>query len=125
MSRRVEYRPVRNLLSRYKYTVPDVRYIAVSEAVRKVMLDSGIAEEAVHTVYDGVDLRRIDAVDETSHVFPDGTRVIGTVGHLSGIRDTGIFCGRCAMCVRSSGEPAWLLSGKAGCGRISRPRPPL
>ncbi|MDE0206348.1 MAG: glycosyltransferase family 4 protein [Candidatus Tectomicrobia bacterium] len=83
VSRRVEYRPVRNLLSRYKYTVPDVRYLAVSEAVRKVMLDSGIAEEAVYTVYDGVDLRRIDAVDETSHVFPDGTRVIGTVGHLS------------------------------------------
>lgn len=84
VSRRVDFRPFRNLLGRYKYSRPDVRYLAVSEAVRKVMLDSGIAADAVQTVHSGVDLRRIDAVFETSHVFPAGSRVIGTVGHLSG-----------------------------------------
>lgn len=83
VSRRVDFRPFRNLLGRFKYTVPDVRYLAVSEAVRQVMLDSGIAADAVQTVHSGVDLRRIDAIREASHVFPDGTRVIGTVGHLS------------------------------------------
>ena len=84
VSRRVDFRPFRNLLGRCKYKMPDVRYLTVSEAVRQAMLDSGIAADAVQTVHSGVDLRRIDAVHETSHVFPGGTRVIGTVGHLSG-----------------------------------------
>ena len=86
VSRRVVFRPVRNLLSRYKYTVPDVRYVAVSEAVRNVMLDSGIAAATVWTVHDGIDLDRIDAVRETASVFPAGTRVIGTVGDLDGYK---------------------------------------
>lgn len=84
VSRRVVFRPVRNLLSRYKYTVPVVRYVAVSEAVRNVMLDSGIDAAAVWTVHDGIDLDRIDAARETASVFPAGARVIGTVGHLDG-----------------------------------------
>lgn len=84
VTRRVDFRPVRNLLSRYKYLLPDVRYLAVSEAVRKVMLDCGIAARDVQTVYSGVDLARVDAVHETSSVFPAGSRIIGTVGHLSG-----------------------------------------
>ena len=84
VSRRVDFPPIRNLFSRYKYTKRDVRYLAVSRAVREVMLESGIAADAVHTVYSGVDLDRIDTVHETSNAFPAGSRVIGTVGHLSG-----------------------------------------
>ena len=84
VSRRVDFRPFHNLLGRCKYKMPGVRYLTVSEAVRQVMLDNGIAADTVQTVHSGVDLRRIDAVRETSHVFPDGSRVIGTVGHLSG-----------------------------------------
>ena len=84
VSRRVDFPPVRNLLSRYKYLFPDVRYLAVSDAVRRVMLDCGIAARDVQTVYSGVDLGRVDAVDATARVFPAGSRIIGTVGHLSG-----------------------------------------
>jgi glycosyltransferase involved in cell wall biosynthesis len=84
VSRRVDRPPHRNLLSRYKYTLPDIQYVAVSEAVRKVMLESGIAADAVRTVHDGVDLGRIDAVQETVSVSSAGARVIGTVGHLDG-----------------------------------------
>ena len=86
VSRRIDRPPRRNLLSRYKYTVPDIQYVAVSEAVRNVMLDSGIAAAAVRTVHSGVDLERIDAMRETAGVFPAGTRVIGTVGHLDGYK---------------------------------------
>ena len=84
VSRRVDFPPIRNLLSRYKYTMPGIQYVAVSETVRNVMLDSGIAADTVQTVHSGVDLSRVDAVRQTASVFPAGTRVIGTVGHLSG-----------------------------------------
>ena len=73
-------------LSHYKYTMPDIQYVAVSEAVRSVMIDSGIAAGAVQTVHSGIDLGRIDAVRGTASVFPAGTRVIGTVGHLDGYK---------------------------------------
>ncbi len=86
VSRRIDRRPRRSLLSRYKYTVPDIQYVAVSEAVRIVMLESGIAADAVRTVHSGVDLARIDGVQETVSVFPAGARVIGTVGHLDGYK---------------------------------------
>ena len=86
VARRIDRRPRRNLLSHYKYTVPDIQYVTVSEAVRNVMLDSGIAADTMRTVYSGVDLGRVDAVQETTSVFPAGSRVIGTVGHLDGYK---------------------------------------
>ena len=86
VSRRVVFRPVRNLLSRYKYTMRGIQYVAVSEAVRNVMLDSGIVAANVWTVHDGIDLDRIDAVRETASLFPAGTHVIGTVGTLDGYK---------------------------------------
>ena len=82
VSRHAFFRPIRNLLSRYKYAVSGIQYVAVSEAVRNVMLDSGIAADAVRTVHNGVDLGRIDDVQDTVSVFPAGARVIGTVGHF-------------------------------------------
>lgn len=86
VSRRIDRRPRRNLLSHYKYTMPRIQYVAVSEAVRNVMLDSGIAAAAVQTVHSGIDLGRIDAVRETASAFPAGSRVIGTVGYLDGYK---------------------------------------
>lgn len=50
------------------------------------MLESDIAADAVRTVHSGVDLGRIDDVQDTVSVFPAGARVIGTVGHLDGYK---------------------------------------
>jgi glycosyltransferase involved in cell wall biosynthesis len=84
VSRRVDFAPIRNVFSRCKYTAPGVRFLTVSEAVRSVLLDSGIPAQQVQTVYSGIDLRRIDAVPAAPPLFPASTRVIGTVGHLAG-----------------------------------------
>lgn len=53
VSRRVDFRVGRNFLSRLKYRFPD-RYIAVSDAVRDVLIEDGIPEEMVATVHSGV-----------------------------------------------------------------------
>ena len=107
VSRRVDFPPVRNLFSRYKYTVPGVRYLAVSKAVRKVMLESGIAAAAVHTVYSGVDLGRIDRLVKPPAHFPSATASLARLGISARIRDTDISCRRCVTCVKSNGEHAW------------------
>lgn len=52
--------PIRkNRLSRYKYTTPRMtRLVAVSEAIRQVMIADGIAPERIATIHSGVDLHR-------------------------------------------------------------------
>jgi glycosyltransferase involved in cell wall biosynthesis len=84
VSRRVDFAPIRNLFSRWKYGRPQVRYLTVSNAVRQVMLSSGIPDAQVQTVHSGIDLKRCDDVRAASPLFSPGTRVIGTVGHLAG-----------------------------------------
>jgi len=84
VSRRIDFAPIRNLLSRWKYTLPKVHYVAVSEAVRQVLIASGIPAHHVQTIHSSIDLRRFDATREVAPLFPTGTRVVGTVGHLAG-----------------------------------------
>ena len=84
VSRRVDFAPLRNRFSRWKYVRRDLHYIAVSDAIRHVLLSDGIAAHQVQTVHSGIDLQRCDAVVPTAPLFPAGSRVIGTVGHLAG-----------------------------------------
>src|SRR5262245_61352722 len=86
VSRRTDVAPIRNLLSGWKYTLPSVHYVAVSEAVRQVLIASGIPAHRVQTIYSSIDLRRFDETQDVALLFPAGTRVVGTVGHLAGIK---------------------------------------
>jgi glycosyltransferase involved in cell wall biosynthesis len=84
VSRRVDFPPLRNRLSRWKYLRPDVHYLTVSNAVRRVLIASGVPSPRVQTIYSGIDLCRFDNVPQAPALFPAGTRVVGTVGHLAG-----------------------------------------
>ena len=86
VSRRTDVAPIRNVLSGWKYTLPRVHYVAVSEAVRQVLIASGVPAHRVQTIYSSIDLRRFDETQEVVPLFPTGTRVVGTVGHLAGIK---------------------------------------
>lgn len=83
VSRRVDFAPIRHAFSRWKYLRPQVQYITVSDAVRQILTDSGVAPEWVTTVHSGIDLQRFQQVQAAPPLFPAGTRVIGTVGHLA------------------------------------------
>jgi glycosyltransferase involved in cell wall biosynthesis len=82
VSRRVAFKPMRNRFSHWKYQMPCVQYLAISDAVRQVMIESGVPGAQVWTIYSGIDLKRCDNAPETEPLFPPGTRVVGTVGHL-------------------------------------------
>jgi glycosyltransferase involved in cell wall biosynthesis len=89
VSRRTDFAPIRNVLSRWKYTLPKVHYVAVSEAVRQVLLASGIPAHCVQTIYSSIDVRRFSETQEIVPLFPTGTRVVGTVGHLARLKGHG------------------------------------
>jgi glycosyltransferase involved in cell wall biosynthesis len=84
VSRRVDFAPKRHWGSRWKYRAAGVYYLTVSDAVRHVLLSSGIPAERVRTIHSGIDVSRGDAVPDTAALFSEGTRVLGTVGHLAG-----------------------------------------
>ncbi len=83
VSRRVVHPPIRNWFSRWKYQLPRVQYLTVSDAVRQVLLDHGIPGARVRTIHSGIDLKRFDHVPKTESLFGSGARVVGSVGHLA------------------------------------------
>ncbi len=83
VSRRVVHQPIRNRFSHWKYQWPGVQYLAVSDAVRQVLMDNGIPGAQVQTIHSGIDLERCDHAPVTEPLFPPDARVVGTVGHLA------------------------------------------
>ncbi len=64
VSRRVDFR-IKGMLSGIKYSFPD-RYIAVSHAVKRILVEDGIPEAKVTTVHSGVDLAEYESVNSRS-----------------------------------------------------------
>lgn len=58
VARRVDFRVGGNRLSRRKYFASGVHYIAISEAVRDVLAESGIDSQRVAIVHSGIDTSR-------------------------------------------------------------------
>jgi glycosyltransferase involved in cell wall biosynthesis len=58
VSRRVDFPVGGNWLSRRKYLAPEVHYIAISQAIRSVLIQSGISESRISVVHSGVDPER-------------------------------------------------------------------
>jgi glycosyltransferase involved in cell wall biosynthesis len=111
VSRRVDFAPIRHLFSRCKYAFPGVQYVAVSDAVRQVLLHSGIPRHRVQTVYSGVDSDRFTHVLEASPLFPVGTRVIGTVGHLAGHKGHSYLLQATQVLLRSEPRLGVVIAG--------------
>jgi len=91
LSRRVVFPIKRNVLSRSKYTKRIDAIIAVSEAVRRVLIEGSIPCERIETIPDGTDLSLYrgttsDALRTELHL-DSGDFLAGTVANLSEDKD--------------------------------------
>jgi len=111
VSRRVDFVPIRNWLSSWKYAHPGVQYLAVSEAVRQVLIASGVPAQRVQTAHSGIDLRRFAVVQPAPSLFPAGTRIIGTVGHLAGHKGHRYLLEATALLVREEPRLGVVIAG--------------
>jgi len=111
VSRRSDFAPARNWLSRYKYAHPGVQYVAVSDAVRQVLIASGVPPQWVQTVYSGIDLHRCLEIPAAPPLFPAGTRVIGTVGHLAGQKGHRYLLEAMALLTREEPRLGLVIAG--------------
>jgi len=88
VSRRVSFAPRNNALNRWKYKQPD-KFICVSQKVRDVLREAGIAENKLEVVYSSVDLARLDVepLSRTELGIPEGVPLLVSAGALVGHKD--------------------------------------
>ena len=87
VSRRVDFDIRRGMLSGWKYRHGVDRYIAISAAVRQVMIDGGVDAGRISVVHSGIDLARFDGVDAAGLAeefgLPASTVKIGNVAAMA------------------------------------------
>ena len=80
---------LRHALGALKYRRGVDRYIAVTEAVKRMLVQDGIAPERIEVIHSGTDLSRFENIPRKEGLraelgIPEGARVIGNVGFLVG-----------------------------------------
>jgi glycosyltransferase involved in cell wall biosynthesis len=89
VSRRVDFPIHGGAAGRLKYRHGVDRFIAVSEAVRRVLLEGGVSEDRVVTVHSGIDPERMRVPPDPAGLrrelsVPQGTKLLGFIGALVG-----------------------------------------
>ena len=88
-ARRVALPIRKNFFSRRKYLTPRVAcHVAISEGVRKVMVEDGVDPDKIVTIHSGVDLERMSSVASEPGLkrrlgIPEDHLVVGTVAALT------------------------------------------
>ena len=88
-TRRVDFHINKNPFSRWKYSRMD-RVVAISDAVRKILLQDGIPSEKIVVVKSGVDAKQLSKVvplTKNEMGFSDDTILLGQVAALADHKD--------------------------------------
>jgi glycosyltransferase involved in cell wall biosynthesis len=84
VTKRVDF-PIKG---RFKYNKFADKIIAISQAVKKVLVDGGVIEDKIVVIPSGIDTKKFDNVQNGNYLFrtfniPAKSLVIGTVAHLT------------------------------------------
>jgi glycosyltransferase involved in cell wall biosynthesis len=87
VSRRVDFGIAMNVISGFKYHHGVDRFIAISEAVKRVLVQGGVDERRVAVVHSGIDLASFEEVPpgdfRREFSVPDDAPAIGNVAHMA------------------------------------------
>lgn len=89
VSRRVSFAPGRNPFSRWKYQSRLIdRIVAVADAVKRVLVESGVAASKIAVIHSGVDISRFSPRPPDRRLarelgLPEGKTVIGKIANAS------------------------------------------
>jgi glycosyltransferase involved in cell wall biosynthesis len=112
-TRRVDF-PLKGAFSRAKYRACE-RVIAVSSAIRKELVRSGLHEEQVRLVHEGVPDRapRPDGRAALRELgVPEGAQVVGNVAALTDHKDHATLLEAAALVVRVRPETSFVIAGE-------------
>ena len=129
LTRRVDFHIHRHPLNRWKYGPALMVIVAISDGIRKVLLEDGIAPERVITVRSGIDLARIRKVGDTSGLrgefgISGDCLVVGMVAALAPHKDHRNFLEAAALVKKKVPRVRFLVVGegslKAGLLRLTQ-----
>ena len=88
VTRRVDFPVAKNFLSSWKYKKGIARIIAVSEGVKKVLVDSGLDPRKISVVHDGTETSHYACRDKATYLYKElgltpGKPVIGNIAALA------------------------------------------
>ena len=117
LTRRVDFHIHRHLLNRWKYGPALTAILAISEGIRRVLLEDGLAPGRVITVPSGIDLERLrEAGDPEPRRrelgIPGEALVVGTVAALAPHKDHRTFLRAAAAVKRALPEVRFLIVGE-------------
>ena len=114
-SRRVAFRLKGNAFSRWKYHQVD-GFLAASHAIRQTLIEDGIDAERVVTVYEGIDLHRLQAEPAANiHAefwLPTQAPIVGAVAALTQEKGHKHLIDAAALVVRHVPDARFVIMGE-------------
>jgi glycosyltransferase involved in cell wall biosynthesis len=106
------------ILGRIKYTFRVDRIIAVSEAIRRSLIERGADPARVVTVHSGIDVGRFARGDRArfraalaAAGWPPAAPIVGTAGHLAAHKGMDLFLAAAAEVARGDTSPRFVIVG--------------
>lgn len=114
-SRRVAFHLNRNAFSRWKYHQVDC-FVAASEAIHRMLIEDGIRRERVVTVYEGIDVHRVQAEPAANiHAefwLPTHAPIVGAVAALTAEKGHKYLIDAAALVVREVPDARFVILGE-------------
>ncbi len=113
-ARRVDFRLKQNALSRWKYRQVDL-FLCASNAIRALLVADGVPPERAVTVYEGVDLERVERAPlvrpQAEFALPADAAIVGNIAALVPHKGQRYLVDAAALVVRQVPEARFLLVG--------------
>jgi glycosyltransferase involved in cell wall biosynthesis len=114
-SRRVDFHLGGNSLSRWKYRQVDC-FICASEAIRRIIVGDGVAEERAVTVHEGIDVGRVESAPRAKlHEdlwLPHDAPLVGNVAALVAHKGQKHLVEAAALVVRQVPDARFVIAGE-------------
>jgi glycosyltransferase involved in cell wall biosynthesis len=117
VSRRVDFAVGRNRFSALKYKHGADVYLAISNGVKKVLIESGISEDRIRVVPSGIDLSKFDRLKGTDYLRTEFSLdqprwIIGNIAALAPHKAQQDFIEAAAIVERELGEVKFFIVGE-------------
>jgi len=88
VTRRVDFGVTRNVFSSIKYNYLANKIIAISKAIKNILIEAGVPQEKINVVYSGIDTKKFDSMGDTRYLYEEFnlseySPIIGTIAHLT------------------------------------------
>jgi len=116
VTRRVAFRTRKHLVSKLKYRYGVHKYVAISAAIRQVMVRDGIEPERITVVHSGVHMSRFGQQHDLSSVRTElniepGRPVLGNIGRLETVKGQAVLVDAMPAVLKTFPQTVLLLVG--------------